>query len=86
MATRKLAGWAASSETPENVSARIKGVILACSSIIIFIAASFFHITLGANDVLSLATMASTIGGLVWSLYGAGVALVGWIATIKPTE
>lgn len=83
MADRQLAGWAASSQSPEEVSNRIKGVVLMFSSVIIFVAAQFFHLQLSATDVVTLATELSAIGGLLWSLYGAGVALVTWFATLQ---
>lgn len=76
----QLAGWAASSADPTEVSLRVKGVILALSSVIIFVAAQVFHITLTAQDVVELATQVSGVAGLVVSLYGAGLAFVRWLA------
>lgn len=83
MADRKLAGWAASSQTPDQVSARIKGIILALSSVIIFLAAQLFGIQLSANDIVALSTEIGMIAGAVWTIYGGGVALVSWFATIR---
>lgn len=78
---KRLAGWAASSGDPTEVSTRIKGIILALSSVIIFLAANFFNITLTSQDIVDFATQVSGIVGLTLTLYGSGLALVRWIAT-----
>lgn len=80
---RQLKGWAASSQDPTEVSNKIRGTILALSSIIIFLAAQFFHITLTANDIVMLATQIGTVAGMVWAVYGAVLQLVTWFATVK---
>lgn len=77
----KLAGWAASSANPEDVSNRVKGVVLALSSVIIFIAAQFLNITLTAADVVALATSLGTVAGAIWTIYGFGLAAVRFFAT-----
>lgn len=77
---KELAGWAASSANPQDVSSRVKGVVLALSSVIIFIAARFFDITFTPEDIVELATVISGIAGVTVSLYGAGLALIRFIA------
>ena len=82
MAT-KLAGWASSSADPEQISNRVKGVVLALSSIIIFVAANFLNINLSAQDVIDLATQLGAIAGLLMTIYGSGLALIRWVAKVK---
>lgn len=76
----QLKAWAASSADPTEVSNRIKGAILAASAIIIFVAASAFHITLTPDNVVAFATDMSMIGGAIWAVWGilhAGVRYFG---------
>lgn len=70
MNNRKF-GALTSSTNPEELADRVKGIVLASSSIIIFLATQFFHVQLTANDVLSLATEAGAVGGAIWTIYGA---------------
>jgi len=79
----RLAGWAASSASPTKVSNRIKGVVLASSSLIVFFAAKVFSVELNPVDIVALGTHLSTMGGLIWGIWGAGVAFVRWIATVR---
>lgn len=79
---RRLAGWAASSQDPTVVANKVKGVILALSSIIIFLGAQLLGINLTADDVITLATEIGTIAGLGWAIYGAILHLVSWFATV----
>jgi len=76
MANRKLSGFLASSSNPEEISNRVKGLVLAFSSVIIFAAAQLFGVQLSAGDVVSLATQLGAVSGLLWSLYGALLALI----------
>lgn len=76
MTNKKLGAIWASSSNPEEISNRVKGIVLALSSIIILVAAQFFKIQLSAGDVVSLATQLGTVAGLVWSLYGGVLALI----------
>jgi hypothetical protein len=80
---RKLYGAIASSQDPTQVANKVKGIILFCSAIIIFIAQQWFHITLTANDVLSLATEMGAIAGALWAIYGSILHLVTWFGTVK---
>lgn len=83
MSDRKLYGLLASSQDPSEIANKVKGVILAASSIIIFFAASLFHITLTATDVVGLSTEISGIAGAVWAIYGAILHLVTWFGTVR---
>lgn len=80
---RRLYGAIASSQDPTQVANKVKGVILALSSIIIFVAAQFFGITLTANDIVTLATQVSGIAGAVWAVYGGVLHLVTWLGTVR---
>ncbi len=81
--TRKFGAFT-SSQNPEELATRVKGIVLAMSSILIFIAGQFFHITVSANDILTLATELGSIAGAVMTLYGAGLWVVSYFAK-KPT-
>lgn len=75
-----LKGWLASSTDPTTVSNTVRGAVLAASAFIIFAAGQFFHVTLSANDVISLATEAGTLAGAMWFFYGLlmkGVVAMG---------
>ena len=76
MASYRKFGSFTSSQNPEELSNRVKGVILALSSVIIFLGSKFFNITLTGDDVVSIATQISAVVGAVWTIYGAGLALV----------
>ena len=66
----KKFGSFTSSQNPDEIANRVKGVTLALSSVIIFLAGKFFGITLSANDVISLATQLGGVAGAVWFIYG----------------
>lgn len=72
-----------SSQDPTAVGNKVKGIILAGSAIIIFGAAQLFHITLTANDMISLSTEVGTVAGAVWAIYGAILHIVTWLGTVK---
>lgn len=80
---RRLYGAIASSQDPSQVANKVKGVILALSSVIIFFAAQAFGLHLTANDVATLATEVSGIAGAVWAAYGAILHLVTWLGSVK---
>lgn len=83
---KSLAGtWASSSnpQTPEDISQRVKGIVLGLSSVIILVAAQFFHITLSASDVITLAGELGAVAGAAMTIYGAGLWLVRLVAS-KP--
>lgn len=66
----ELKTWLQSSQDPTQVSNTVKGVILSLSSIIVFVAAQVFHITLTADNILALATEVGSLAGILWMLYG----------------
>lgn len=71
-------GAITSSQNPEEIANSVKGFILALSSIIILLAGQFFHITLTANDIISLASEAGSVAGAVWLLYGVGLKVLAY--------
>lgn len=73
----------ASSQDSSQIANKIKGAILAVSSLLIMGAALVFHITLSANDIITLSTEIGTIAGAVWAIYGCILHLVTWFGTIK---
>lgn len=75
----KKYGALTSSQNPEEIATRVKGIILAMSSIIILVAGQFFHIVLSANDVISYATEIGTVSGAIYTLYGAGLWVISKI-------
>ena len=79
MANRKF-GALTSSQNPEELANRVKGIILGLSGLIIFLGSQFFGIELKPEDVMELATQLSVIAGAVWAIYGAGLALVAKFA------
>lgn len=83
MNDKKLAGWASSSVKPEEVSNRVKGIVLALSSIIIFMFANLFQINLNANDIVDVANILGLVAGATWTLWGAGIMLVKKFAEVK---
>jgi hypothetical protein len=80
MSDKKLRGEFASSDNPDEISKRVKGVVLALSSVIIYFAASLFNITLTASDMVGIATQLGMVAGAVTTIYGAGVALINKFA------
>lgn len=66
----ELKSWLQSSQDPEQVSNTVRGAVLAASGLIIFFAAQLFHIQLGAQDVVALATEIGTLAGALWFFYG----------------
>lgn len=83
---KELRGWLASSQDPTQVANKVKGLILMASAGIIFVAAQFFHITLTANDILSLGTEAGTVAGALWAVYGAVLHIVTWAGSVKAQQ
>lgn len=65
-----LVPFFASSSDPTQVSTTVSGAIVAASSIIIAIAAQALHITLTANDVVSLGEGLGLMAGAVVFILG----------------
>ena len=72
----KKYGSLTSSQNPNEIANKVKGAILLFSSIIIYIAAKVFGLTLSANDVISLATEIGAVSGAVWAIYGSALHLI----------
>jgi len=79
MSTRKF-GSLTSSQNPEELANRVKGIVLALSSIIIFGASQLFGISLDANDIVDIATKLGMVSGAIWSAYGGIIALVSYFS------
>ncbi len=80
---QKKFGALTSSQDPEQIATKVKGIILAASSIIIFLAAHFFGITLNANDIISLSTEISGIVGLTVAIYGSVLHVIAWAYSVR---
>jgi hypothetical protein len=81
----QLMAFLQSSQDPAQVANKVKGVILAASAVIIFMAAQLFHVTLTAGDVIQLATELGSIAGAIWAIYGCVLHLVTWLGTVQKT-
>jgi hypothetical protein len=68
-------GAITSSTNPEEISNRIKGITLAASSIIIFLLGHYFNIVLTPDDMIAVASQVGAVGGAIWTVYGAGMAV-----------
>lgn len=79
----ELKTWLQSSQDPTEVANKVKGIILAASSLIILGGTQFFHVQLGANDIITLSTEVGTIAGALWAIYGAILHLVTLVGTKK---
>lgn len=76
---QKKYGAISSSQNPEEIANKVKGIVLALSSVIIFILAHFFNVNLSASDVVSLATSLGTIAGAIWAIYGTGLHILALV-------
>jgi hypothetical protein len=65
-----LKGWAASSADPSQLSTTIRGGIIAASSVLIFLAASIFGLSVTPENITELATNVGMIVGGVIGVYG----------------
>lgn len=72
-------GAITSSQNPEEIATKVKGIVLMFSAIIPFIAARFFGVTLSANDVVSLSTEIGAMAGLMATIYGTGLHILALI-------
>lgn len=78
-----LLGAVASSSDPTEISNRVKGIVLALSGVIIFVAGNFFNITLNPQDIVDLATSFAMIAGAIWTIWGALLAVIRKFATVS---
>lgn len=76
-----LYGAIASSADETEISNRVKGIVLAASSLIIYFAAHLFGVQLTATDISSLATSFGIIAGAIWTIWGAILAMVRFFGT-----
>lgn len=79
----KKFGALTSSQDPEQIANTVKGIVLALSGIITFLATQYFHISLSSTDVLTLATGMGTAAGAVWTVYGLIMKLVVAVSARK---
>ncbi len=70
METKTYPYLLASSVSPDQVSTRVKGIVLALSSIIIFFAGHLFGIKMQPNDILELSTQLGMVAGAIWTIFG----------------
>lgn len=80
----QLKVWAQSSTDPAVVANTIKGLVLASATIITFLVAQLFHVTLTADNINMLATDVGLASGAIWTVYGLVMKLVMWFAKEKP--
>lgn len=76
-------GALTSSQNPEEIATKVKGVVLAISSIAIFIAAKFFQIEITVDDMTALASALGALSGLIWMVYGSILHLIAWFYEVK---
>lgn len=79
----ELKSWLQSSQDPEQVANKVKGIILLSSSAIIFFAAQFFHLQLTAADIITLSTEIGGIAGTLWTIYGIILHIVTWFGSVR---
>ena len=73
-------GAFSSSQNPQEISNRVKGIVIALSSLIIFVAGNIFNINLQPTDVTDIATQLGGVIGAIWTIYGGIMALVAKFA------
>lgn len=72
----KKYGAFTSSLNQEEISNRVKGIVLSLSAIIIFVASNVFNINLQPNDVVDIASQLGMVIGAVWTTYGGILSLI----------
>lgn len=80
-----LKNWLQSSQDPTQVSNTVRGAVLSASALLVFFAAQFFHVTLTASDIMSLATEVGALAGVLWFFYGLIFKGVMYAGTVKPS-
>lgn len=76
----KKYGSFTSSQNPEEISNRVKGIVLSLSAVIIFVASNMFNINLQPTDISDIATQLSMVAGAVWTIYGFILSLIARFA------
>lgn len=79
----KKYGALTSSQNPEEIANKVKGTVLAISSIVIFVAGKFFGIQIGVSDMIELATSLGAIAGFIWAVYGGILHLIALFYKVK---
>ena len=79
----QLQNWLASSQDASKVSLRVMGAIVSSSSLIIYFAMQFLHLTLSAGDVGTLATGIGIIAGAITLVVGVIRAVVIKVGTVR---
>lgn len=82
MQTKKF-GALTSSQNPDEIANKVKGIVLGTSSILILLASLLFHIQLSANDVITLATELGGVAGAIWTIYGFGLHAIAKFYELK---
>lgn len=65
-----------SSTDPNQISSRVTGLVVASSSIIVFLSAHFLRVQLSASDVITLGSELGAIAGAIWTIKGIVIALI----------
>lgn len=79
----KKYGVLTSSQNPEEIANKVKGAVLAVSSIVILIAAKFFGVSITVADMTELAAALGTMSGLIWAIYGGILHLIALFYKVK---
>ena len=83
----KLGGFSISSSVkPDELATKVKALMLMASSVVIYLLAKWFEITLTPDGYLALVTEISTLIGSIWGVYGIIQHLVAKIAEVKAQQ
>ena len=69
MENRKFGAFS-SSENPEQLGDTVKGILIGCSTIIIFIFGHYVHINITIDQITAIAETLGTAITAIWTLYG----------------
>lgn len=75
----QLASWLQSSQSPDQISHTVRGIVLSFSAFIILIGVSVFHVTLTSDNVAAFAADLGTLAGAIWTVYGIVMKAVMWL-------
>lgn len=79
----KKYGALTSSQNPEEIANKVKGLVLVSSSVVIFLASKLFGIELTVNDMTDVATSLGATGGAMWAVYGGILHLIAWFYKVR---